>query len=271
MVLEGVKAGVKAIFCEKPIAATVDQAVEMVDACASAGIVLAVNHTRRWESIYIHAKRLLDQNLIGRIESVVGYYPGKIFTMGTHLFDLMRYFAGEVEWVSGMDVAQASPEPNVSGQMRFRCGAHGSVVSGWDRTNHIVELDCLGTRGRLRVSGDGTHLEVFTFEESPRYSNYRELVTSPFEDAGRIQDENRLIAAVQDLVGCADSASTPACSGVDGLAALEIACGLVESAQVGGRRVVLARHPAAAPARPCPSSQHTTPTDKGTPWPLSPR
>ena len=56
MVLEGVRAGVKAIFCEKPLATTVDQAAEMVTACASAGVVLAVNHTRRWEATYIEAK-----------------------------------------------------------------------------------------------------------------------------------------------------------------------------------------------------------------------
>lgn len=238
MVLEGVRAGVKAIFCEKPIAETVEQAVEMVDACASAGIVLAVNHTRRWESIYVHAKRLLNLNLIGRLESIVGYYPGKVFTMGTHLFDLMRYFAGDVEWVSGVQVGQDTPEPHIGGQIKFRSGAIGSVISGWDRTNHIIEVDCVGTRGRMRISGDGTQLEVFSFENSPRYSGYRELTNSPFEDAGRVQDENRLIAAIQDLAWCIGTGSDPACTGEDGLAALEIACGLVESAQVGGRRVV---------------------------------
>ncbi|MEP6602122.1 MAG: Gfo/Idh/MocA family oxidoreductase, partial [Nitrospirota bacterium] len=86
MVLEGARAGVKAIFCEKPLAATVEQGVAMVEACRSAGVVLAVNHTRRWESIYLEAKRLLNDGVIGRIESVAGYYPGKVFTMGTHLF-----------------------------------------------------------------------------------------------------------------------------------------------------------------------------------------
>jgi predicted dehydrogenase len=269
MVLEGVKAGVKAIFCEKPIAATVDEAVEMVEACSSAGVVLAVNHTRRWESIYVHAKRLLEQNRIGRIESIVGYYPGKVFTMGTHVFDLMRYFAGEVEWVSGVNVGQSVPEPHVSGNLRFRSGAHGSVVSGWERANHLVEIDCIGSGGRLRISGDGTHLEVFTFEDSRRYSNYRELVASPFEDTARVQDQNRLVAAVQDLVMCASTGSAPACTGEDGLAALEIACGLVESAQVGGRRVLLShRGGHALPTEAGPSS---TVHKKAPAWLPSPR
>ena len=239
MVLEGVRAGVKAIFCEKPLAATVDQAAEMVTACASAGVVLAVNHTRRWESTYLQAKHVLDQGIIGRIESIAGYYPGKVFTLGTHLFDLMRYFGGEVDWVSGVEVGQAKPEPNLCGYLQFQAGAHGAILCGWDRANHIFELDLLGSRGRLRLSGDGAQLEVFGFEDSPRYSRYRELVRTSTNSDGCIQDENRLIAAVKDVIRCVHTGGTPACSGLDGRAALAIACGLVESARAGSRPVHL--------------------------------
>ena len=99
MVLAAVHAGVRAIFCEKPLAATPEQAAEMVEVCQSAGVLLAVNHTRRWEPIYVRAKQLVQDGAIGRIEAIVGYYPGKVFTMGTHLFDLMRFFGGDVQWV----------------------------------------------------------------------------------------------------------------------------------------------------------------------------
>ena len=242
MVLDGARAGVKAIFCEKPLASTVEQGVAMVEACRSAGVVLAVNHTRRWESIYLEAKRLLNDGVIGRIESVAGYYPGKVFTMGTHLFDLMRYFGGEVELVSGREISPAESEPNVCGHLQFQAGAHGAILSGRDRANHIFELDLLGSRGRLRLSGDGTQLEIFRFEESPRYSRYRELVSTPFESGG-IQKENRLIEAVNDLVGCMQTGGTPACCGEDGLAALEIACALLESARTGSRPVHLRPNP----------------------------
>ena len=239
MVLEGVRAGVKAVFCEKPLASTVEQGVAMVETCRAAGVVLAVNHTRRWEPIYLQAKRLLDDGVIGRIESIAGYYPGKVFTMGTHLFDLMRYFGGEVESVSGRQISGAESEPNLCGHLRFQSGAHGAILSGWDRANHIFELDLLGSGGRLRLSGDGTQLEVFRFEESPRYSRYRELVSMPLDHGDGMQKENRLIEAVKDLVGCLHTGGTPACSGEDGLAALEIGCGLVESARMGGRPVQL--------------------------------
>jgi predicted dehydrogenase len=242
MVLAGVHAGVKAIFCEKPLASTVEQGAAMVEACRSAGIVLAVNHTRRWESIYLRAKRLIDDGLIGRIESISGHYPGKVFTMGTHLFDLMRYYGGDVEWVSGVEVGEPTPEVNLAGHLRFRSGAHGAILCGWDRSNHVFELDLHGSAGRICLSGDGSLLELYRFEDSVRYSGYRELTLVQLE-VGQGEatggDEDRFIAAVKDLARCAQSGGIPACSGEDGLAAVEMACALVESARTGSRPIDL--------------------------------
>lgn len=245
MVLAGVCAGVRAIFCEKPLAATPEQAAEMVEACQAAGVLLAVNHTRRWESIYVRAKQLLAEGAIGRLEAIVGYYPGKVFTMGTHLFDLMRFFGGDVQWVCGQspDPRLASDEEgSLSGQMQFRSGATGCVVAGWDRTNHVFELDLFGSAGRLRLSGDGAVMNLCRFEESPRYSGYRELV--PDDEIGRFSREgqpqvSRLVTAMRDVIDCIGSGKQAACSGQDGLAAVDIACALLESVKHGNSRVAL--------------------------------
>lgn len=239
MVMEGVKAGVRAIFCEKPLAATMDEAVEMVEACEAAGIVLAVNHTRRWEAIYQRAQRQIEQGAIGRLETLVGHYPGKVFTMGTHLFDLMRFFGGDVEWVCGDAVGYQDGEWSFNGLLRFESGARGTVLCGKDRTNHIFELDVIGSHGRLRLSGDGSRLDLFRFEESPRYSGYRELAPAPIDDHASRSRENRLIAAVKDVLACAKHGGTPAGSGRDGMAALAIAWGLCESTARGSIRIDL--------------------------------
>ena len=244
MVLAGVRAGVRAIFCEKPLAATPEQAAEMVEACQAAGVLLVVNHTRRWEPIYVRAKQLVEEGAIGRMEAIVGYYPGKVFTMGTHLFDLMRFFGGDVQWVCGQ-----SPDPRIasdeegslSGQVQFRSGAMGCIVSGWDRTNHVFELDLFGSAGRMRLSGDGAVMDLCRFEESPRYSGYRELAPDEirrFSRDGQPQ-VSRLVTAMRDVIDCIDNGKQPACSGKDGLAAVAIACALCESVTHGNRRVAL--------------------------------
>jgi len=245
MVLAAVHAGVRAIFCEKPLAATSEQAAEMVEACQAAGVLLAVNHTRRWEPIYIRAKQLLLDGAIGRIQAIVGYYPGKVFTMGTHLFDLMRFFGGDIRWVCGQSPdprLSSDEEGSLSGQVQFHSGATGCIVSGWNRANHVFELDIFGSAGRLRVSGDGAAMDFFRFEESPRYSGYRELV--PDDKTGRFVRDgqpqvSRLVSAMRDVIDCLGSGKQPACSGQDGLAAVDIACALCESVKQGNSRVAL--------------------------------
>jgi predicted dehydrogenase len=47
IVLDAVAAGVRGIFCEKPIATTLAEADAMVAACAGAGVPLLINHSRR--------------------------------------------------------------------------------------------------------------------------------------------------------------------------------------------------------------------------------
>lgn len=239
IVLEGVKAGVKAILCERPLAVTMDEAAEMVAACESAGVILAVNHTRRWEPVYLRAKRLLAQGEIGCLTSLAGYYPGRAFTVGTHLFDLMRFFAGNVAWVCGDAMDRGKVELSLSGYLRFRSGVQGMVVSGCDGTDQLFELDLVGSRGRLRISGNGARLELVRFEEGSSGAKTREPLSNPVEEPVETRSEQGIEAAVRDLLACLQAGGTPVCSGRDGMAALEIAWALCESATRGHRRIDL--------------------------------
>jgi predicted dehydrogenase len=241
MVMDGVRAGVRAIFCEKPLATSMEEAFQMVEACEQAGIVLAVNHTRRWEPIYQQAKRMITQGAVGDLETIVGYYPGKVFTLGTHLFDLLRFFAGDVEWVCGDTVGYQDGEWSFNGLLRFESGARGTVLCGKDSANHVFECDLIGSRGRLRLSGDGARMEFSRLDHSARYAGYREFGPASEEHAQPIGGGHRLIAAVKDLVGCAVRGGTPAGSGRDGMAALAIAWALCESAALGSVRVDVRR------------------------------
>ena len=241
MVLEASRSGVRAIFCEKPLASTMDEAVEMVDVCDSAGVVLAVNHTRRWDPIYQRARDLVANGAIGRLETITGFYPGKVFTLGTHLFDLMRFFAGDVEWVCGDAVGYQEGEWGFSGLLRFDSGVRGTVLCGQSTRNYVFEVDLIGTDGRMRLIDDGSRIELARFDGSSRYAGYRELTPCLTVTRSDVGGGNRLIAAVRDIVYCARLGGTPAGSGRDGMAALAIAWALCESTALGSVRVDVRR------------------------------
>jgi predicted dehydrogenase len=127
MALDAIAAG-KHVFCEKPLAATLAEAVEMRDAAEAAGIVHMINHQTRFGATYAETRRLIDGGYLGtptladaRVNlnpadylrgpmwstSKVGWFVdraqgGGILagSAGPHLFDLLRWYWGEVEAVT---------------------------------------------------------------------------------------------------------------------------------------------------------------------------
>ena len=63
-VIDAAEAGVKGIFCEKPIAISLAEADAMIDACDRASAVLLINHSRRWDPAYHKARELVEEGAI---------------------------------------------------------------------------------------------------------------------------------------------------------------------------------------------------------------
>ena len=105
MVIACAQAGVKGIFCEKPFARTLAEADAMLAACERHNTKLAVAH-RRANPYELHAKRLIEEGLIGDVQMIrrhgkADHRAGAmdLIVLGTHLLDDIRFFAGsEVQW-----------------------------------------------------------------------------------------------------------------------------------------------------------------------------
>lgn len=83
-------AGVRAIYCEKPIATTVADAARMVAATRAAGCLLAINHNRRFNPVYRQLRARLDAGELGRLTSAgLRWGTGRLGNVGTHLIDAL--------------------------------------------------------------------------------------------------------------------------------------------------------------------------------------
>ena len=56
LVVDSANAGAKGIYCEKPLATSLQDADRMVEAAERNGTVLSVGHTRRWRPVWRHIK-----------------------------------------------------------------------------------------------------------------------------------------------------------------------------------------------------------------------
>lgn len=96
------------IYCEKPFAATLEDADKMIAACAQARVKLSIAHQWRATPPVQLAMKQVRDGKYGRLLRVRvrpkddGRGGGEeLLLHGTHLFDMMFGFAGSPRWVTG--------------------------------------------------------------------------------------------------------------------------------------------------------------------------
>jgi predicted dehydrogenase len=90
------------VYCEKPFTTTSAEADELLRVAANHGLKIAVAHTMRMMPVATRLKQALREGLIGELVEMRAF--GKqdarvggedMMVLGSHLFDLMRMFAGD--------------------------------------------------------------------------------------------------------------------------------------------------------------------------------
>lgn len=141
VVMKAIEQG-KHVLVEKPIAFTLDEAKEMVDAAQDAGVKLATGHVERFNPAVLEVKRLIDDGVIGEVVSAsakrVGPFPPRIKDVGVtidlaiHEVDIMFYlFDSPVSRVyanMGSRLEKCEYEDHAELMMKFESGDRKSVV-----------------------------------------------------------------------------------------------------------------------------------------------
>jgi len=238
---EAVSEGVKAVFCEKPISSSLQEADEMIRLCQKEGVILQIDHQRRFDRFIQEVREFIREGKLGDIQQITFYYTAGIANTGSHLFDLLRFFFGEVEWVRGVYSRNLSPNPddlNIDGFLKFRDGPFCSVQACDVRAYLVFEMNTLGTLGRLNLTRSGFDVEFYEVKESELFSGYNELFRAPSPIA-KDTPKDFMVNGVRHLVECLREKRKSISSGEDGKAALEIIYAFTESANRDGEIVEL--------------------------------
>jgi predicted dehydrogenase len=225
----------KSIFCEKPFATSSREGRNLLNICQKKKISLAVNHTRRWEEIYLKARSLISEGAIGQVVSVNAIYSGQIYNIGSHLIDTVRMLVtSNPKSVYGQSCDIKKLDPDITGIIEFENGVFCSVSSTKKREDLLFEIDVVGTEGRLKISQNGGKIEFFRFTESKRYSGYRELKPCSLSlKKGR----DRFVAAVDNLCeNLVDKKIELMCTGFDAYISLLI-CEMLQKSSSCGKKI----------------------------------
>ena len=246
------------VYCEKPITATLADGDTIVNAATGKGLKVAVAH----QGVYLPStqtiKKMLDEGKIGRIQAI--YAHGKqdqrgggedMFTLGIHLFNMMRYFVGDVKWmhahvtVNGREITAADTREGigdvgpvagdcVNSYFAFESGVSGFFDSRKDQAPPRYGMEAIGGEGIISFRGGSPgQLVIYPYPCWLSADASQKWEALGVEEAS-LRVGNQL--AIIDLINAIENDRKPLSSAEDAVAALEMIVGAYES-QLTRKRV----------------------------------
>ena len=237
------------VMVEKPIAPTVEEGHAIVAAARRAGVTLMVGHVERFNPAVESVKRAIkNQDILSIAITRVGPFPprmsnvGVVIDLAVHDIDLIRWFTDSeiVEIQPQLSSAVAEREDIALLQFRTASGVLAHINTNWltpfkARTIHIATRDkyLIADLLTLQVT------ECFGFQADGSYS-MRHLSVGYAEP---------LRAELVAFIDAIRHHRTPAVTGEEGVASLEIAIRCLDRASDAVKRRRNARGRAALPAK----------------------
>lgn len=209
------------IFCEKPVTPSSLQTADLVDLCSNAGIVLAVNYTRRWDPDVIRLRGELRAGAWGAIRSVTGGYNKGILNNGSHMADLMHLLFGKLDVRSaGVPVWDMLPDdPSIPALLTDSGGMNIQLACGHAQDFSLFELQIVTGKGVICMEDAGLNWRIRRVIESPHFHGYRSL------DAGERRSGAlpcATLAAVTEIHDVLTQGGSVSSTGENALAAQQI-------------------------------------------------
>ncbi len=211
------------VLVEKPIAPSVEEGRAIVAAARRAGVTLMVGHVERFNPAVESIKRAIkDQDILSIAITRVGPFPprmsnvGVVIDLAVHDIDLIRWFTDSeiVEIQPQLSSAVAEREDIALLQFRTASGVLAHINTNWltpfkARTIHVATRDKYLIADLLTMQVT----ECFGFQADGSYS-MRHLSVGYAEP---------LRAELLAFIDSIRSGRTPAVTGEEGVASLEIA------------------------------------------------
>lgn len=241
----------KHVLCEKPLAMTVEAAVDMVRAAKAARVVFATNHHLRCSGSHRAIRDLIRAGRIGRVLSLrlfhavhlpanlqgwrvndAGAGGGVIPDITVHDADVARFLLDEtpVSVVAQMGASGMGQGVEDSAMSVWTMPSGAMVLSHESFTHPFAGsgLEVHGTEGSIFARGVMTQLPVGEID----------LLTASGRDAVPYSPHNLYIQGVCDFLAAIAGQGAPAATGEDGVASLAVALAVREAARTGQRQLV---------------------------------
>jgi len=240
MIVDAANAGVRNIYCEKPLGMTLEEIELIRKTCEEKEVgIFQIGYNRRFDASLMEMKRKIDEGFIGKpilikltnrdpewdADNLVRFSPtsgGLVFDMLTHDYDAARWLIGsDADTVYGMGgvfgyegLKQVGDLDNCILSVSFRNGVMGFLETSRNSTHgYHVEYEVLGTEGMLRMGVLPSRDRVLHYDRNGVTGKY-------FSDFYTFW-EPTFAAEIQHFADCIQTGAKPAVGLLDGYKAVE--------------------------------------------------
>ena len=234
----------KHVFVEKPFAASIEEAQELVDLGKSKGLVTMVGHTFMFSPPVIKTKEIIDSGELGDIHFItssrvnLGLHQkdvSVIWDLAPHDFSMLFYWLGEepsrVSAFGHAYVLEGIPDVAFI-NLAFPSGAIGNVQVAWLAPSKLRRTVIVGSR-KMLVYDDTEPIEkIKVYDkgvdiiEPESFGEYQLTYRTGDIISPKLPTGEPLAAEMEEFLSCIETGNSPKSSGEEGLAvvrALELA------------------------------------------------
>lgn len=215
--LAAIAAG-KHVYCEKPLATTLEDARAMAAAAEATGVVTLVGFNYLKNPMIALARDLVAGGEIGEVTGFRGIHAedfmadpmapftwrceadnagGALADIGSHILSLATYLAGDIRSVSGrlhtvhdrrpatagsVEMREVGVDDQAHALVEFANGATGSVTASWIAQGRKMQLafELVGSRGSIAFTQERfNELWLYQAGGAPGRSGYRLITAGP--------------------------------------------------------------------------------------------
>lgn len=226
--LEFIENGVS-VLVEKPIAESIESAQEIINAAKKDNAMLMVGHVERFNPGVLKLREVLEEGLIGDVVTLtakrVGPLPpqikdvGVIVDLAVHDIDVMSFLLGKrVKSVYARAGSAKNPlelEDYAIIMLDFG-DATGVIDTNWLTPHKVRTLSVVGTEGIAELDYITQKLVIYNHE---------------WVKEAKVNFKEPLRNELEHFIECVEKGTKPLVSGEEGLHALKVAIGALESAK----------------------------------------
>lgn len=232
------------LLVEKPLAADVSEAEQIVNAARAANVHLAVGHIERFNPAVQELRRRLQAGSLGKISSVVakrvGIMPPQvkdanvIIDLAVHDIDLLNYFFDALPRVVRATAGYALlPNRYDHAEIFLQYKQAGCFVQvNWITPLKIRTLAVTGDAGHAELNYVTQKLEIFESALAREYDDFGDFVIR-FGEARKtvvaVEMREPLRLELENFVGVLRGEAQPISTGEDGMKALRVAARVLEN------------------------------------------